>query len=171
MRRCPFALAALAFPALLNAATPAQIDAEVRAAGSKDTTIADFARFASAYVRGIGLKPASRRTLTAPQLSIIAASQFPSLQAEAAPDKRIAGLAAGLGVVTFTGPQGRGFQKGGHNDSTGNTWVCVERRQRCVVILSNDVRAEPAFPGIVKLVLGETGMPWRWEYGAVDWSK
>ncbi len=143
---------------------------KTRAAGSMDTTIADFARFASAYMSGIGLKPASRRTLTAPQLSITTASQFPSLQAEAAPDKRIAGLAAGLGVITFTGPQGRGFQKGGHNDSTGNTWVCVERRKRCVVILSNDVRAEPAFPGIVKLALGETGMPWRWEYGATDWA-
>ncbi len=68
-------------------------------------------------------------------------------------------------MVTFTGPQGRGFYKGGHNDSTGNTMVCLERRQRCVVILSNDVRAEKAFPGIVKAVLGETGMPWTWEYG------
>ncbi len=142
-----------------------------RAAGSMDTTIADFARFASAYVRGQGLKPASRRALTAPNLPITTASQFPSLQPEAAPDKRIAGLAAGLGVITFTGPQGRAFQKGGHNDSTGNTWVCVERRQRCIVILANDVRAEPAFPGLVKLALGETGMPWRWEYGAVDWAK
>ena len=46
-------------------------------------------------------------------------------------------LAAGLGVVVFRGPQGAGFYKGGHNDSTGNTWVCVEKKQRCVVILSN----------------------------------
>jgi CubicO group peptidase (beta-lactamase class C family) len=144
---------------------------KTRAAGSMDTTITDFARFASAYVRGKGLRPASRRELTAPHLPITTASQFPSLQAEAAPDKRIAGLAAGLGVITFVGPQGRGFQKGGHNDSTGNTWVCVERGKRCVVILANDVRAERAFPRIVKLVLGETGMPWRWEYGAVDWAK
>lgn len=144
---------------------------KVRAAGSMDTTITDFAKFTAAYVRGQGLKPASRRALTAPHLPITTASQFPSLQAEAAPDNRFAGLAAGLGVIAFTGPQGGGFQKGGHNDSTGNTWVCVERRQRCVVIMANDVRAEPAFPGIVKLVLGETGMPWRWEYGAVEWAK
>lgn len=144
---------------------------KTRAAGSMDTTIADFARFASAYVRGQGLRPASRRALTTPQLPITTASQFPSLQAELPPGKRIAGLAAGLGVISFTGPQGPGFQKGGHNDSTGNTWICVERGQRCVVILSNDVRAEPAFPAIVRRVLGETGMPWRWEYGAVDWAK
>ena len=74
-------------------------------------------------------------------------------------------LFAGLGVVVFDGPQGRGFFKGGHNDSTGNTWVCVERSRRCAVILSNDVRAEAAFPQLVRTLLGETGVPWNWEYG------
>ena len=116
-------------------------------------------------MRGDGLKRSSRAELVRPQLPITSRSQFPTLQSEARPADRIPGLAAGLGVVTFTGPQGRGFYKGGHNDSTGNTMVCLERRQRCVVILSNDVRAEQAFPGIVKAVLGETGMPWTWEYG------
>lgn len=67
--------------------------------------------------------------------------------------------------MVFNGPQGPGFFKGGHNDTTANTWVCVERRRRCVVILSNDVRAEAAFPELVASVLGETGAPWSWEYG------
>ena len=75
------------------------------------------------------------------------------------------GLAAGIGVIAFTGPQGPGWFKGGHNDSTGNTLVCVERGERCVLILSNDVRAEAAFPMLVKAALGETGVPFGWEYG------
>ncbi|MEO7634807.1 MAG: serine hydrolase domain-containing protein [Sphingomicrobium sp.] len=137
----------------------------VRAAGSMDTTIADFAKFAAALVRGDGLKRAGRAELVRPQLPITSRSQFPTLQPEARPVDRFHDLSAGLGVITFTGPQSRGFYKGGHNDSTGNTMVCLERRQRCVVILSNDVRAEKAFPGIVKAVLGDTGMPWTWEYG------
>jgi hypothetical protein len=33
-----------------------------------------------------------------------------------------------------------------------------------VLILSNDVRAERAFPMLVRSVLGETGVPYRWEY-------
>ncbi len=57
------------------------------------------------------------------------------------------------------------------NDSTGNMWVCVEKGRRCVVILSNDVRAEALFPAIVTSILGKTGMPWAWEYGAQDWAK
>ncbi|MCC2973855.1 serine hydrolase [Massilia sp. IC2-476] len=143
---------------------------KTRAAGSMDTTIRDFAEFAAAYVRGDGLQPGSRAELTRPQLPILTASQFPSLQAIAPPERRHRDLAVGLGVITFDGPQGRGFQKGGHNDSTGNTWVCLERQQSCVVILSNDVRAEPLFPGIVRMVLGETGMPWSWEYGPHSWA-
>jgi CubicO group peptidase (beta-lactamase class C family) len=143
---------------------------KTRAAGSMDTTIADFASFAAAYVRGDGLRPSSRAELTRAQLPITTLSQFPSLQESAPPARRHKGLAAGLGVITFEGPQGRGFQKGGHNDSTGNTWVCLDRQRSCVVILSNDVRAEALFPGIVRIVLGETGMPWSWEYGAKPWA-
>lgn len=136
----------------------------VRAAGSMDTTIADFARFAAAFIRGEGLKPSSRAEMVRTQLPIASAAQFPSMAPETPPEKRWKGLAAGLGVVTFTGPQGRGFFKGGHNDSTGNMWVCLERGRRCVILLANDVRAEAAFPALVESVLGDTGLPWRWEY-------
>ena len=137
----------------------------VRAAGSMDTTIADMARFAAALVRGERLSPESRAALASPQLPITTASQFPTLQPEAPLAERSPGLAAGLGVIVFDGPQGRGFMKGGHNDSTGNMLVCVETRRRCVVLLANDVRAEAAFPRLVEHVLGDAGVPWRWEYG------
>ncbi|MCJ8155918.1 serine hydrolase [Sphingomonas sp. LaA6.9] len=136
----------------------------VRAAGSMDTTIADLARFAAALVRGDLLTKASRSELARPILPITTAAQFPTLAPELPPAERLPGLAAGLGVVAFQGAQGPGFFKGGHNDNTGNTLVCVEKRQRCVLILSNDVRAEAAFPALVRALLGETGVPYRWEY-------
>ncbi len=144
---------------------PHDARSRVRAAGSMDTTIADMAQFAAAYVNGEGLSAQGAGALTSPQLPITTASQFPTLQAELPEPERRADLASGLGVVVFDGPQGAGFFKGGHNDSTGNTWVCVKARKRCVVILSNDVRAERAFPRLVAFVLGETGVPWTWEYG------
>ena len=143
----------------------------VRAAGSMDTTIADMARFAAAYVRGEGLSAQGSAELVKPGLPITTASQFPSLQPELPADQRRPDLAAGLGVVVFDGPQGHGFYKGGHNDSTANTWVCLEKGRRCVVILSNDVRSEAAFPALVESVLGETGMPWTWEYGGMEFWK
>ena len=74
-------------------------------------------------------------------------------------------------MIAFEGPQGPGYFKGGHNDATANMGVCLETPQRCVVILSNDVRAEPAFPALVRSILGETGLPWAWEYGDMRfWS-
>ncbi|QTC91501.1 serine hydrolase domain-containing protein [Brevundimonas goettingensis] len=138
---------------------------KTRAAGSMDTTIADLAKFVAAYVRRDGLTPALAAELVRPQVSIRTATQFPSFQEEMPPADQHHGLSAGLGVVTFTGPQGPGFFKGGHNDSTGNTWVCIEASRRCVLILSNDVRSEAAFPTLVRFILGETGVPYAWEYG------
>lgn len=136
----------------------------VRVAGSMDTTLNDMAKFAAALVAGTNLSAASHAALLRPTLPITTASQFPTLQPELPPRERRRDLAAGLGVVTFSGPQGAGFYKGGHDDQTGNTMVCVRRGRRCVLILANDVRAEAMFPAIVRAALGETGVPWRWEY-------
>ncbi len=137
----------------------------VRAAGSMDTTISDMAKFVSGFMRGEGVRKARRAEMLRGQLPITTRQQFPTLLPDLPKGERVKNLSAGLGVVTFTGPQGRGFYKGGHNDSTANTWVCIARSGRCVVILSNDVRAEKAFPAIVHAALGETGAPWGWEYG------
>ncbi len=137
---------------------------KVRASGSMDTTIADIGRLAASYVRGDGLSAAARAELVKPHLPITTRSQFPPFQPTQSPSPFPA-LGAGLGVVAFKGPQGDGFFKGGHNDFTANTWVCLERGKRCVVILANDVRAEAAFPALVASILGETGLPWAWEYG------
>lgn len=142
----------------------------VRASGSMDTTIADMGRLVASHVRGDGLSAAGRAELIKPLLPITTRSQFPTLQSPP-PSPRFQALAAGLGVIAFRGPQGAGFYKGGHDDSTANTWVCLEATRRCVVILSNDVRAEPAFPALVRSILGETGLPWAWEYGDMKfWS-
>ena len=84
------------------------------------------------------------------------------------PGARYAYSGDGLILLQFVLEQGPGFFKGGHNDTTANTWVCVERGRRCVVLLANDVRAERAFPRLVRHVLGESGVPWDWEYGSVE---
>ena len=137
----------------------------VRMAGSMDTTIADFANFAAALVSGEGLSKRTRGELLRPGLPIRSAGQFPTLAGDVPADEQHKGLAASVGLITYTGPQGPAFFRGGHNDSTGNTLVCLEKGQRCVLVMSNDVRAEAAFPMIVRDILGETGTPWRWIFG------
>jgi CubicO group peptidase (beta-lactamase class C family) len=137
----------------------------VRVAGSMDTTIADFATFLAALVRGDGLSAASRAEMVKPSLRIGTAHLFPNFAPYLPAAQQRPDLAAGLGVIVFDGPQGRGFFKGGHDGQTANSFVCLERRQRCVLLLANDVRAEARFGDLVRFVLGETGVPYDWEYG------
>jgi CubicO group peptidase (beta-lactamase class C family) len=136
-----------------------------RAAGSMDTTISDLPKFAAALVRGDGLSAASRAEMTKPELHLTTAHQFPPFGPDLPVNEQHKDLYAGLGVVVFDGPQGHGFYKGGHDGQTANTMVCVEASQRCVVILSNDVRGEAGFADLVRFILGDTGVPYDWEYG------
>ena len=138
---------------------------KVRMAGSMNTTISDLSKFAAALVRGDGLSPASRAEISRPQLHIDTAHQFPNFGPELPASAQRKDLSAGLGVVVFDGPQGHGFYKGGHDGQTANTLVCLEQGERCVLVLSNDVRAEAGFAELVRFILGETGVPYDWEYG------
>jgi CubicO group peptidase (beta-lactamase class C family) len=138
---------------------------KVRVAGSMDTTISDLPKFAAALVRGDGLSAAARAEMTKPSFHITTAHQFPLFLPDAPPNEQRKDLYAGLGVIVFDGPQGHGFYKGGHDGQTANTMVCLNASQRCVVILSNDVRAEAGFAELVKFILGNTGVPYDWEYG------
>ena len=140
----------------------------VSAAGSMDTSIADQARLWAGIVRGDGLSAASRAELVKPQVQITSAHQFPSLAATFEPNNKEINLAGGLGLVTFQDTSGPAWFKGGHNDWTGNMVICLESGKRCLVMLANDVRAERIYPAISRFVLGDTRMPWTWEYDWLD---
>ncbi|KQY27438.1 serine hydrolase [Caulobacter sp. Root487D2Y] len=139
----------------------------VKAAGSLDTTIDDLSKLVAAMVSGRGLSAKAAAERTKPSFPIVNAHQFPPTLTGGSPDNAKIGLAAGIGVVVFDGPQGHAFFKGGHNDITDNTMVCVERGRRCIVILTNSGVGQRVFPPLVKAALGETGVPWGWEYNPI----
>jgi CubicO group peptidase (beta-lactamase class C family) len=139
----------------------------VKAAGSLDTTIDDLSKLAAAMVSGRGLSAKAAAERTRPSFPIVNAHQFPPTLTGGDPANARIGLAAGIGVVVADGPQGHVFFKGGHNDITDNMLVCVERGRRCIVILSNSGVGQRVFPPLVKAALGDTGMPWAWEYNPI----
>lgn len=51
---------------------------DARAAGSMDTTIADYASFMAGVLRGEGLSPAAHKEMLSPQMAIVSLQQFPS---------------------------------------------------------------------------------------------
>jgi CubicO group peptidase (beta-lactamase class C family) len=136
----------------------------VRAAGSMDTTVEDYAKFLAGLMRGEGLSPSARAELLRPQIAIASAHQFPTLLEQTDARNADVALSAGLGVVLFTGRAGPAFFKGGHDDWTDNFALCLEQGRRCVLLLANSVKGPAVFPALVEAVLGETDMPWRWEY-------
>jgi hypothetical protein len=111
------------------------------------------------------LSAASRAEMTKPRLHITTAHLFPLFLPDLPVSEQRKDLYSGLGVTVFDGPQGHGFYKGGHDGQTANTMICIEAGQRCVVILSNDVRSEAGFADLVRFILGDTGVPYDWEYG------
>jgi CubicO group peptidase (beta-lactamase class C family) len=137
----------------------------VSAPGSMDTTIDDQARMWAGFINGEGLSRGSRAELVRPQLPIRSAHQFPPLWLDTDPRGPQINLSAGLGLVTFTDPEaGLMFFKGGHNDWIGNMAICQEAHRRCVIFLGNSVRAELIYPELARFILGDTAMPWWWEY-------
>ncbi|RJS26187.1 serine hydrolase [Corallococcus sp. H22C18031201] len=136
----------------------------VRAAGSMDTTVEDYAKFLSALVRGEGLSARARAEMLTSQIAISTAHQFPTLLTETDARNQDLALSAGLGVVLFRGRAGPAYFKGGHDDWTDNFFLCLEQGRRCVLLLSNSVKGPQVFPALAEAILGPTDMPWRWEY-------
>ena len=134
-----------------------------RAAGSMDTTIDDFAKFLAGFVRGAGLSARSRAEMVKPQIPIATPSQFPTFLETSSPAMQAIKLSAGLGVITFEGPYGRAFFKGGHNDTTGNQAICVETTRRCVPYSQTTCVPESLYQRLTEGTLGDPGMPWSWE--------
>jgi CubicO group peptidase (beta-lactamase class C family) len=149
-----------------GAVQPHERHYRVRAAGSMETTIADQAKLWAGIMRGDGLRPDTRAAFSTGWLPIASRHQFPTLAGADTewPQK----LAAGLGVITFEDRSGSGWFKGGHDDTTADFVLCLEAGQRCVVMLSNDVRAERLYPELGRQALGPDDMPWSWEYDWMD---
>jgi len=135
----------------------------VRAAGSMDTTIADYAKFLAGLVRCEGLSASSCAEMKRAQIAIHSVQQFPTLSEDTTTDNDDIGLSYGLGVVVFRSPAGVAWLKGGHDDGTNNLALCLSERKDCVLILSNSSNGESMFTYVVDAALGKTCLPWFWE--------
>lgn len=134
----------------------------VRAAGSMDTTITDYANLLAAMSRGDGLKPATYRTWLKPVVKIHSVRQFPTIGLADSKDNDSISLGYAMGVGTFESPRGPAFFKEGHDDGTNNLFVCLERSRTCVLMMSNSSNGESIFAYLLDDVLGKTCFPWYW---------
>jgi hypothetical protein len=74
------------------------------------------------------------------------------------------GLAYGVGWGLLTNTRfGPAFFKEGHGDGAQNYMICFERRQACMILLTNSDNGELAFRPLLEKILGDTVTPWEWE--------
>lgn len=134
------------------------------AAGSLETTPADYAQFLAAVMRGQGLQAATKRELIRPQVRIPFRAQFGPLATVVAPDSnRRIQLSYGLGWGTFLSPYGLAFFKEGHDDGWENHSVVFDKPQKALLLMSNSSNADGIFKALLRRLLGDTATPWQWE--------
>lgn len=144
----------------------------VRAAGSMDTTLHDWSAFLAGVARGEGLSARSRAEMVRLRIAIDSPVQFPTLTEERTDAYRAIRLGYAVGWGVFETPFGHAFFKEGHDDSTANYALCVDRRRACILLMSNDVRAEGIYVALVDELMGRTNLPWRWQpYVPIDVPK
>ncbi len=135
----------------------------VQAAGSMDTTVADYAAFLAAVLSGEGLSKDARHEMLSPQVFITARHQFPTQFPKDTDNHKAIALSYGLGWGIFESPFGRAYFKEGHDDGTNNYALCLDAARRCILILSNSSNGESMFLYLVDELLGKTNLPWEWE--------
>ncbi len=135
----------------------------VRAAGSMDTTLADWSRFLAGVARGEGLSAKAKAEMIRLQVPIDSVRQFPTLTPETTDENKAVRLGYGVGWGVFETPFGHAYFKEGHDDGTRNYGLCVEPRRACIVLMSNSDRTEGIYKALVDELMGDVGMPWRWE--------
>ncbi|MBI1210877.1 MAG: serine hydrolase [Alphaproteobacteria bacterium] len=136
----------------------------VRAAGSMDTTVADYAKFLAGLLRGEGLSAKARGELLRPQIAIHSVQQFPTMLTQTTHDNDGIELSYGLGWGVFKTPKfGWAYFKEGHDDGTNNYAISFDRGRTAMLVLTNSSNGESMFKYLADRLLGETCLPWFWE--------
>ncbi|MBS1605727.1 MAG: beta-lactamase family protein, partial [Bacteroidetes bacterium] len=133
------------------------------AAGSLETTIADYTRFLAAVMQRRGISAKAWEEMVTPQIAIYEKHQFPSLNTDSTLANRGIGLSYGLGWGLFRDAKaGKVFFKEGHDEGWQNYCICIPGRKEAFVFLSNSDNAEGVYAQLVRRLAG-VDIPWEWE--------
>jgi CubicO group peptidase (beta-lactamase class C family) len=140
---------------------------EAHAASTLHTTVVDYARFVEATLRGEGLKPATWRAMTTPQVAVDSTCVVCS-DAPAGPLSET--LAWGLGWGLELRPEPRRFFHWGENNGEFHAFaIGSPGTGDGIVLLSNSGNGHAVFPAIVaRLLPGERAVFAWMGYDAYD---
>ncbi|SMB90458.1 beta-lactamase [Hymenobacter roseosalivarius DSM 11622] len=133
------------------------------AAGSMETTIADYATFVAAVMQGKGLTAKAKQEMVRAQVAIPFKAQFGPLATVPTDDNKAIKLSYGLGWGTFESPYGHAYFKEGHDDGWENHSVVFGDQKKGLILMSNSSNADKLFKELLEKLLGDTFTPWQWE--------
>jgi CubicO group peptidase (beta-lactamase class C family) len=136
---------------------------EANAAGSMQTTVADYTRFISCVMQAKGVSNQAKQEMLSPQIRIFNKQQFPSLNNDTTSKNREIQLSYGLGWGLFKCYYGWAFFKEGHSDDGWQHYVIsFPDKKNALVIMTNSLNGESIFKELVENISGVT-IPWEWE--------
>ncbi len=134
------------------------------AAGSMQTTIADFGRLVQAVMDGgESLSNKAREQMLSPQIQIVSKHEFPTLNDETTEENKNIRLSYGLGWGLFWTPYGKVFFKEGHDVGWRNYAVGFGEHKSGLIIMTNSANGEGIFKDVLETVLKDTFTPIEWE--------
>lgn len=133
------------------------------AAGSLQTTTADFARFMLEVMKGRLLRINTRSQMLSPQIQIRARHQFPTLSSETTDQNKTISLSYGLGWGLYWTPYGKAIFKEGHDAGWRNYTVCFDEQKMGIVIMTNSGNGEGIFKDLLETLLKNPFTPIEWE--------
>ncbi len=135
----------------------------VRAAGSMDTTLSDYAKFIAAVMQNKGITKKLKNTMVTSQIQIYSPRQFPTLLTETTDANRAIKLGYGLGWGVFETPHGSAYFKEGHDDGWENHSVVFADKKIAIVLMANSSNGDKIFKEVLEVAIGDSYTPWQWE--------
>ena len=129
------------------------------AAGSMQTTAADFARFMADVMEGKLLRGKTQEQMLSPQIEITSKHEFPTLSDQTTDENRAIRLSYGLGWGLYWTPYGEAFFKEGHDVGWRNYAVCFKSQKAGIVIMTNSGNGEGIFKDLLETLLKDKYTP------------
>lgn len=140
-----------------------QVRKDADAAGSMQTSLADYARFLEAVWRGDRLSEKTRALMVTPQIRIRSKHEFPTLDETTTTENDAIALSYGLGWGLYTTPYGRAFFKEGHDDGLRHYAVVFDGKGTGLLIMTNSSNGEGIYKALIETILHNTYTPIEWE--------
>jgi serine-type D-Ala-D-Ala carboxypeptidase/endopeptidase len=131
--------------------------------GSMSTTLSDFNKFLTAFVKGERLTKMSFAEMTKSQIRIRSKKQFGPLSMVDSTGNDNIQLSYGLGLGLFMTPYGKAFFKEGHDEGWGHYFVFFPEKKIGMVMMTNNDNGESIFKELLEYCIGDRFTPWQWE--------